>query len=228
MGEINPGVAVRDGTVRFQLKRDGVIALESAQFPFARGKLSVQPALVTIGAAETRYALELTDVDVAQLIRDLDFKDLTATGRVQGVFPLIVTPTGARIENGLLTAAPGGGEIAYTGQAAQSVSSGPGQVAFDALRSFRYDNLALELNGDLDGEIVTGIRFQGVNNAPLTAASLVPGLRTMGATGLPFRFNVTVRAPFKDLAEGANRVINPLKAIDAARGPQGVDPSKVP
>ncbi|MBU6371936.1 MAG: YdbH domain-containing protein [Alphaproteobacteria bacterium] len=228
LGEINPGVVVRDGTVRFQLKENGIIALESAQFPFARGILSVQPAQVTIGAAETRYTLELKDVDVAQLMRDLDFKDLAATGKVQGVFPLIVTRTGARIENGVLTAAPGGGMIAYTGQAADAVSSGAGQVAFDALRSFRYDNLALELNGDLDGEIVTGIRFQGVNNAPIKAATLVPGLKTVGATGLPFRFNVTVRAPFKDIAKGANQIVNPLGAIEAARARKGLDPSKVP
>lgn len=228
LGEINPGVIVRDGVVRFQLMANGVIALESAQFPFAHGTLSVQPATVTIGAAETRYALELKDIDVAQLIRDLDFKDLTATGRVQGVFPLIVTPTGARIENGLLTAAPGGGTIAYTGPTSDAVTSGPGQVAFDALRSFRYDNLALELNGDLDGEIVTGIRFQGVNEAPISAANVAPGMRTFGATGLPFRFNVTVRAPFKALAEGMDRFVNPLKAIGATQTPLGVDPSKVP
>ena len=219
IAKINPGVVVRDGIIRFKLEPEATIGLESASFPFAKGRLSVQPTLVKIGAAETRYRVELKDVDVAQLIRELDFKDLTATGRVEGVFPLIVTPLGARIEKGVLKSAPGGGEIAYVGDAGKAGAGGPSQVAFDALRSFRYDNLALELSGDLDGDIITGIVFNGVNNLPVSAATLVPGLRTTGATGLPFRFNVTVRAPFKTMAEGANRFTNPLNRLEGAVAP---------
>jgi hypothetical protein len=166
IAKINPGVVVRDGIIRFKLEPEATIDLESASFPFAKGRLSVQPTLVKIGAAETRYSVELKDVDVAQLIRELDFKDLSATGRVEGVFPLIVTPLGARIEKGVLKSAPGGGEIAYVGDAGKAGAGGPSQVAFDALRSFRYDDLALELSGDLDGDIITGIVFNGVNNLP--------------------------------------------------------------
>jgi hypothetical protein len=219
IAKINPGVVVRDGIIRFKLEPEATIDLESASFPFAKGRLSVQPTLVKIGAAETRYTVELKDVDVAQLIRELDFKDLTATGRVEGVFPLIVTPLGARIEKGVLKSAPGGGEIAYVGDAGKAGAGGPSQVAFDALRSFRYDDLALELSGDLDGDIITGIVFSGVNNLPVSAATLVPGLRTTGATGLPFRFNVTVRAPFKTMAEGANSFTNPLNRLEGAVAP---------
>jgi hypothetical protein len=225
VAEINPGVKVRDGVIRFQLQPNAMIALESAQFPFSNGRLSVSPTIVQIGAEETRYTIEVSDLDVAQFLRDIELKDFAATGRLQGVFPLVVTSTGARIERGVLTAAPGGGVIAYTGEAAQGASGGASKVAFDALRSFRYTDLALELNGDLDGEIVTGIRFKGVNTMPISTATLAPGMRTVGATGLPFRFNVTVRAPFRELADSARRFASPLSQLDAT---QGVDPAKVP
>ena len=47
-----------------------------------------------------------------------------------------------------------------------------------------------------DGELVTQLRFAGTNETP---ATLGGGPLPIRATGLPFRFNVTVRAPFRAL-----------------------------
>jgi hypothetical protein len=96
-------------------------------------------------------------VDVQKLLDQLAIEDLTATGRVEGAFPLVFDDTGGRIVNGLLRAAPPGGEIRYTGSAGAGLVGAP-QIAFDALKAFAYTDLELELDGALDGEIFTAIR----------------------------------------------------------------------
>jgi hypothetical protein len=227
IASINPGVAVRDGVVRFQLKENATVALEEARFPFAQGVLSVAPTEIVIGAERTDYRLRLSEIDMAALVGELRLKDLTATGTAEGEFPLIISPRGARIENGLLTASPGGGVIAYTG-AFGADQTGPARLAFDALKSFRYDSLSLTFNGDLDGEIVSEIKFGGVNMAPVNPGIAIPGAARMSGTeGLPFRFNVTVRAPFQALLNEAARLADPLKRLDDARKPS-LDPAQVP
>jgi translocation and assembly module TamB len=117
---------------------------------------------------------------------------------VQGAFPLVFTKAGGRIEHGALTAAPGGGVIKYAGDVRPA---GVAALAFDALKSFRYDALALELNGDLAGDVVTEIRFSGANQSPVKPAGSF-----FSAKGIPFKFNVSVKAPFVALAKTAATV----------------------
>jgi translocation and assembly module TamB len=215
VASVNPGIEVRDGEIGFQLKPNGVVALESAAFPFAKGKLSVQPTEVTIGAPESRYTLLLKDVDVAAFIEEMKFKDLTATGTIEGAFPLVIRPNRAVIENGRITAGKTGGLIQYTGAAGKGAGEGVGQIAFQALQGFRYDQLEIDINGPLDSEVVANLRFRGVNVAPVEIA---PGLgRVARADGLPFRFNVSVTAPFRALAESAKNAANPLDLLRAAQ-----------
>ncbi|HVY84712.1 MAG TPA: YdbH domain-containing protein [Caulobacterales bacterium] len=226
VGLINPGVEVHNGRLRFQLLPDQHVAIEQADFDFSSGTLSVAPTTIALGAEETRFELKLRDIDIATLIDQLDFGDLHATGRVQGSFPLLLTTRTAFIENGQLETAPGGGTISYVGQAGNN-TGGAAEVAFDALKSFHYDNLALTLNGDISGDVVTTIRFTGVNTGKpvnLAPISPVPGVvGELHARGVPFRFNVTVTAPFRRLAEAASTITNPQSLLHQAQ-PQGQNP----
>ena len=79
-------------------------------------------------------------------------------------------------------------------------SSGAAKLAFGALRAFRYDSLSLSLNGDIGGELVTEIAFQGVNREPVKP---IGGPAPISLVGIPFKFNVTVHAPFMALARTA-------------------------
>jgi hypothetical protein len=215
VASLNPGIEVRNGEIDFQLKPNGIVALQSAEFPFAKGRLSVEPVDVTIGAPESRYTVRLRDVDVAAFIEEMKFKDLTASGTIEGAFPLIITPNRAVIENGRITAGPKGGLIQYTGAAGKDAGSGAAQIAFQALQGFRYDQLEIDINGPLDSEVVAKLRFRGVNVAPVDIA---PGLGGVArADGLPFRFNVSVTAPFRAIAESAKRTSNPLDLLRAAQ-----------
>jgi hypothetical protein len=210
VAQINPGIAVKDGVIRFQMKPDLNIALESAAWPFAGGRLSVLPTTFDFNSKQTRLTLDLADIDVNELIKQLNVKDLAATGKVEGRFPLVFEGGKGRIENGKLQAAPGGGTIQYDSDFQQT---GVAQLAFDALRSFRYDNLTLDLSGELDDEIITSITFSGVNREPVSQSA---GPAPVKLVGIPFKFNVKVRAPFMALSRTAASVTDARGLLNPA------------
>lgn len=218
---LNPGVVVENGAITFQMLAADKVKMESAAWPFAGGTLSVDPQIVQIGDDAFRMTLSLRDVDVARFLEQLELKDLTATGTVEGSFPLVFDREGGAIDGkGTLRAAPGGGTITYTGNAGTGLVGAP-QIAFEALRSFRYDDLVLELSGKLDGDLVTDIRFTGTNQEPVSivtgpVAAPIPGLGRIRATGLPFRFTVSVRAPFRRLMQTSDSINDARTVVDEA------------
>lgn len=231
VGLLNPGVAVENGRVRFQLLPDGAIGIEQAEFQFASGVLSMRPQTITLGQDEVEVLLMLRDVEASSLIATLNIADLEATGRIEGSFPLRLTRRNAYIADGELRTAPGGGRISYTGDAGQG-TTGVTRIAFDALRDFRYDELSLSLNGDLNDEIVSDITFSGENSGePIDLSNMVdlPVVGRVTMTGVPFRFNVRVTAPFRSLANTAATIIDPTRLIDQERlRREEVDPEGEP
>lgn len=228
VGVLNPGVAVRNGRVHFQLLADQRVAIEAASFEFAGGRVAMAPTTIGLGADETRFELRLHSVDAAELLANLNVPDLAATGRVEGEFPLLLTRRTAFIEDGVLRAEPGGGLISYTGEAGQSVT-GAARIAFDALRSFRYDDLTLRLDGDLNGEVVSSIEFSGQNRGEpidLGAISELPGLGRVTVRGVPFDFNVRIAAPFRSLARTAASITDPGVILDRAREEDEPEPAQ--
>lgn len=237
VGVLDPGIAVRNGRVRFQLLSEQRVSIEAAAFDFASGVLEMAPTTITLGADETHFELRLRDVDAAALLATLNIPDLAATGRVEGEFPLLLTRRTAFIENGVLRAQPGGGIISYTGNAGQS-ATGPARIAFDALRSFNYDDLTLTLNGDLNGEVISSIVFSGENSGrpvDLGPIAPIPGIGRVTVRGVPFDFNVRVTAPFRRLAQTAASITDPGSLLNQARdqatddnSPESVDQSPSP
>ena len=225
IGLVNPGIAVRDGRIRFQLLPDRRVAIESAEFAFASGVLAISPTTLQLGSDETHLELSLRDVDASALISQLNIADLHATGQIEGRFPLRLNARSAYIEHGLLRAQGEGGVISYTGQAARD-ATGMARVAFDALQNFRYDSLQLSLDGDLNDEIVSTITFSGQNNGrpiDLTPIASFPGVGRVTANGVPFRFNVQLTAPFRRLAETAATIVDPETILNRAHAAGNTD-----
>jgi hypothetical protein len=228
VGLINPGVAVSNGDIWFQLLTNRRVAIEQAQFDFASGQLAMTPTTISLGAEETHFELALRDVDGAALISTLNVPDITATGRIQGRFPLLLTRRSAFIQNGLLESQGEGGAIAYVGHAGDG-ATGMARVAFDALRNFRYDNLRLTLNGDLAGEIVSQIQFTGHNSGrpiDLGPIARLPGIGRVTVRGVPFDFRVTLVAPFRSLADTAASIVDPTHLLH--NNPQNGAPAPLP
>lgn len=226
VGLVNPGIAVRDGRVRFQLLEGRQVAIEQARFAFAGGVLAMSPTTIAFGADETRFELTMHEVEAADLLAALRVPDLSVTGRIEGSFPITLTRRTAFIENGVLRALPGGGTIAYSGDAGAG-ATGAARVAFDALRSFRYDALEIHLSGDLSDEVVSSIQFSGENaGRPVDLGPIAPGLGNVSVRGVPFRFNVQVTAPFRRLAQTAASIADPGSVLERSRN-QGREPAEV-
>ncbi len=221
IASLNPGIAISDGIIQFQLLPDLHMKIEDARWPFADGVLRLEPVTLVPGDTEHNMTVAIDKIDVAQFLQQMEFKDLNATGHLTGIFPMVFNTKGGRIEHGVLKAAPGGGIIQYVGNTG-GAATGQAKIAFDALRDFKYDNISLDVNGDLDGEIITSINFSGVNQVPIKPI----GRWTTGAKNVPFKFGVNVKAPFRSLLKSVTSFTDARQIIREGTSPDSGNTKK--
>lgn len=209
----DPGVAVADIAARFQLLGRDAVAIERVTWPFTGGTMTVRPTVLRTGIAQRSFTVDVEGLDAEQFLQRFQIMNLNATGKFDGVLPLVFERSTGRIAGGVLTARSGGGLLQYVGEVGQASMGTTARLAFDALRRLRYRTLMLRLDGDLDGEIVTAIDFTGINEAPLNTGNRLP----LRATGLPFKFGMTVRAPFRALLGTAASFSDARTVIHAAK-----------
>lgn len=208
---INPGILVENGVVRYQTLPDARVRVEDARWPFAGGTLSLAPTLLDFGTDARRHmTFGVNGVAADRFLQQFDFKNLDATGVFDGTLPMIFDASGGRIEGGRLAVRPGGGSLAYLGEISRRNLGFWGNLAFGALRSLRYRDLSIAMNGPLAGEMVTDVRFSGVTQGKgATSNFLIRRLQR-----LPFVFNVRITAPFRGLIDSAQSFYDPKRLID--------------
>ena len=208
---INTGIVVTDGVIDYQLLAEQRLRIERGVWPFSGGTLQLEPSVVDLGRARARrLAFRVTALDAAKFIERFEFKDLAATGIFDGTIPMVFDETGGRIENGELRVRRGGGTLAYVGDVSNVKMNVFANLAFDALKSIRYNNLAISLDSALDGEIISKVVFDGINENPLTPPKSFIARKFIG---LPFVFNITIRAPFRSLLNTAKTFQDPTALI---------------
>lgn len=196
---INPGIEVLAGTVQFRLKEGTLLSLEDARFPFMGGSLVMRPLVMDFSQPEARrYVFDLTGVDAATFVAELELTNLAATGTFDGTVPIVFDANGnGRVESGYLQSREGGGNIAYIGELTYENLGAMGNYAFAALRSLDYRQMRISLNGDLAGEIITSFDFDGVRQGAGTSRNFI----TRRIATIPIQFKVNVRSQtFSQLA----------------------------
>ncbi|TKD52164.1 hypothetical protein FBR43_07985 [Sphingomonas baiyangensis] len=207
----NPGIPVENGTVRYRLTGEQRVAIEGGRWPFAGGALVLEPTLLDFGqTVPRRMTFRVEGVDAAQFLQQFDFDNLSATGTFDGVLPMVFDEAGGRIENGRLAMREGGGTIAYVGEVSQENLGTWGNIAFQALKSLEYDRLDMTMNGPLSGEMVTAIRFAGVSQGVGAKRNFIIDRLAR----LPFVFNVTIKAPFRQLFDSVQSYYDPTRLIE--------------
>lgn len=226
VAEINPGIAVTGGIVGYQLLAGQKVRVEGARWPFSGGELALDPTVLDFGQpVERRMTFRVTGMDAAQFIQQFDIKNISVTGTFDGTLPMVFDERGGRIDNGRLVVRKGGGTLAYVGEVSNASLGMFGRLAFDALKSMRYDSLAIELDGRLDGELISRVLFDGTNETPKEAKR---GGLLGQLTGLPFRFRITIRAPFRGLLNSASSLNDPRGLIRQALPPKVDLPGSIP
>ncbi|RVT94583.1 YdbH domain-containing protein [Sphingomonas crocodyli] len=216
IAEINPGIAVNDGVIRYHLDAGQVVTIEDGHWPFAGGTLTLEPTEMDFGRpVERRMLFRIDGLDAGVFLQQLEFKNLDVTGKFDGVLPIVFSNEGGRIEGGELKVRPEGGTLSYVGDVTNAALGPMARIAFDALKSMRYNRLAIDLNGSLDGEVVSKVRFDGTQNLEKKAEKPKGLLARFIApiTRLPFRFNITITAPFRGLVNSAQTFVDPASAL---------------
>ncbi len=219
IAEIDPGIAVSNGVVHYQLRAGQTVQVEDARWPFAGGELILEPTLLSFEQTAQRHlTFRVKGLDAAAFVQQLAFPNISATGIFDGSLPMIFDQTGGRIVGGEIVARRGGGTLAYVGELSNARLGQMGKLAFDALKAIRYSSLSIGLNGRLDGEIVSSVKFDGIRQA--TGDS---GMAARLIRNLPFRFNITIRAPFRGLMGSARAFVDPSVLLQ-----NGVPPAVTP
>jgi translocation and assembly module TamB len=224
VGSINPGIAVVDGTIRYRLLPDLKLEIEGGRWPFAGGELILTPSVLDLNqAAERRLTFRVQGLDAALFVQQMAFDNIAVTGKFDGLLPMVFDQNGGRIEGGNLTVREGGGTLSYVGDVSNAELGRFSKLAFDALKSIRYRQLSLELNGALDGEMVTVVRFNGVNQLPLAQTK---NFFLKQFNEIPFLFNITIKAPFRGLFSMVRSFNDP--SVFIPRGLQALPPPLPP
>lgn len=216
IGMVNPGIEVDDGVVTFSLTDGTRLALESAEWPFLDGRLSMRPLVMNIGAPEERrYVFQIEGLQAARLIERMELANLAATGIFDGVLPIVFDAMGnGKLEGGLLSARPPGGHVSYIGQLTYEDLSFVGNFAFQSLRDLAYDRMEVELDGPLTGELVTRVRLDGVRQGATAQTNFL----TRRLAQLPIRLVVNLRAPFYQMVSSMRSLYDP----SSVRDPRGL------
>jgi hypothetical protein len=158
------GVPLQAGTVRFELRREGVLRIEHGEWALAGGKITLAGD-VELEADEQRVELDAVGVRLDELLAALDFEGLSGTGVLEGTIPVRNGARGTRIENGLLHAI-GEGVVRFTsGAGGEALAKRQPAISpvLGALTDLRYEELTLTLNGDATDRLDVKIQVKGRN-----------------------------------------------------------------
>ncbi len=204
---VNPGIEVTGGTVSFALRSGKVLAVEGASWPFLGGTLTLAEVDLNLGSPEERrYVFHITGLSAARFIENFGLENFAARGTFDGRIPVIFDAAGnGRIEGGLLISRAPGGTISYVGELTYEDLSAMANFAFDALKAINYSEMRIAMDGELTGELVTRVRFDGVTQGEGTRSNFI----TRRIARLPLRFNINIRAPFYQLITTIRSIYDP-------------------
>lgn len=211
VGSVEPGIALENGTIQFQLLGNGDARLETATWPFAGGNLIVQPVRWTIAGQRDTIQVSTEEIELAGLIEEFQLPDLEADGTVSGLVPISFESGNVLIEDALLVADERGGYLKYTGQSVSAVETQDVRVnsAFQALRDFRFSVLELGIDGNLIGELALRLKLLGYNPDVLGGAE--------------FSFNISIDSRFIDLIQSGRRALGTEWLAEATLGAAAED-----
>lgn len=210
----NPGIEVNDGVIDLELLPEQVVRLNSGIWPFLGGKLRLAPGDLRMTVNEPRrFRIEIEGLDAAKFLERMELANLSATGMFDGHLPLEFDANGGRITGGQLVSRPPGGTVSYVGALSYKDLSTMANFAFDALKSLDYSSMTIGMDGNLAGDVITRVEFNGIKQGRDAKQNFI----TRQVARVPIKFNVNIHAPFYSLISS----MNPQPPPGAFRGLPG-------
>ena len=216
----DPGIPLTNGDIVYEFVPEG-IRIASARWPFGDGFITLEP-LTWEYAAEVNTAVLVVDgVSIQAFLEGFGGTEaITATGVLRGRLPVEIRGVNVEVRGGRVEVADGG-TFSYAAPqtdtaAAQSETT---QMAFEALKDFRYNTFALNIDGPLDGEVTIEMNFVGSTPAKLPLPSFV----RLNAP-IPFEFDITLTGQIFNIL----RSLNPANALERAKQQLGLTPTELP
>lgn len=169
--QINPGIPIGPITVsaRYQTPADqllkGNLTLEQASAGLLGGKVRVEPATWALDNTPVLVPLELTRLEVSQLMRVYPAEGLAGTGLLRGHVPLLIGPEGIRVVQGQVEAIDPGGVLQLPAERLRDFAQdnkAMGMVT-QAMRNFHYSELESRIDYGQDGTLNLGLHLEGHN-----------------------------------------------------------------
>lgn len=196
IASLNPGIPALDGVIRYQLLPDQKVKIEEGRWPFYGGELILEPTVLDFDVeAKRQLTFRLVGLDAEKFLAGYDIENLRVSGVFDGTLPMVFDQEGGRIVGGWLVSRPGGGELSYLGEISYKDMGVMANFAFEALRSIRFEEMQIGVDGNLGGEVVTEVRFRGLQQGSLAKRNYI----TKQLAKLPLEFNVRIAAEFLSL-----------------------------
>lgn len=163
---LNVGVPLSDGLVRFAVGDGERLTVDEARFGWAEGTVRAQPFAIPLQAPEGTVVLEAAKLQLGRMLELAGVDGLAATGTLDGRIPVIIDGDTVRFEQGRLAAA-GAGTIRYDPAVPPSFLD-PARnenvaLVMQVLEDFRYDDLAVTIDGTVGGEMAVALKLRGSN-----------------------------------------------------------------
>ncbi|MFC7292160.1 intermembrane phospholipid transport protein YdbH family protein [Hirschia litorea] len=158
----NAGAPMENGKVQFQVLEFGEVFVHGSQWPFATGTLSLEPMIWSVFSGTNAVEVEVQNVDLAGFVNEVKLPGVEASGKLDGRVSAVFSTGRVAIERAHL-ASSSGGIIRYYTPAMEELATTGDRVALlvNALKDFQYDEMAVDVRGDLSGEMMLDVYLAG-------------------------------------------------------------------
>jgi hypothetical protein len=134
--------------------------LDQAAFSVLGGKVKINPVFLDPDSPVISAELEISDIDLEQVMGMIDQSGLEGSGRLSGTIPLRLKESALAIDDGRLKNTTLG-HLSY--DAGDGAATQLNNIAVQALQDFRYDLLDATLNYQFEGAYSIRARIEGRN-----------------------------------------------------------------
>ncbi|MBL3558897.1 MULTISPECIES: YdbH domain-containing protein [Marinobacter] len=169
VASVNPGIpfsniqlAVRYRSTTEQLAA-GTLVLEQGTAGLLGGNLRIEPGEWQLTETPLKILLELSDIELSQLMEVYPSEGLAGSGILRGTVPVLIGEQGVIIEAGKVEAEPPGGTLKLPAERLKGMAQNNEAMALvvQAMENFHYTVLNSTVDYDEDGKLFLGLRLEG-------------------------------------------------------------------